>query len=68
MCFPFLCPLVFFLAYRIFNLKAIAQVEKIYEIIGITKRAIEKNISTLKKLDVVEREGSDKTGRWVIKP
>jgi len=40
--------------------------QQISENIGITKRAVEKNISTLKKMGVVEREGSAKGGRWIV--
>lgn len=37
------------------------------EIIGITKRQIEVNISKLKTLGMVERAGARKSGRWVVK-
>jgi ATP-dependent DNA helicase RecG len=35
--------------------------------VGITKRRIEANISQLKKLGLVEREGARKNGRWIVK-
>ena len=35
--------------------------------IGITQRGIEKNISILKKMGLVERVGSAKNGHWVVK-
>lgn len=36
------------------------------ERIGISTTAIDKNISTLKKKDIINRVGSDKSGRWEI--
>jgi len=41
--------------------------EQIAESVGITKRQIEANISKLKALGIVERIGSRKIGRWVIR-
>ena len=40
---------------------------QIAEVIGITQRQIETNISKLKSLEILERAGSRKSGRWVIK-
>ena len=39
---------------------------QISEKIGITVKAIEKQISTLRKLGLVKRVGSDKSGSWQI--
>ncbi len=36
------------------------------ESIGISTTAIDKNISTLRKKNIIERIGGDKTGRWQI--
>ena len=38
--------------------------------IGVTKRAIEKNIKNLRTLGILTHEGSDKTGYWriIMKP
>jgi len=41
--------------------------EQIAETIGISKRQIEANISKLKILGIVERTGSCKKGRWVVR-
>ena len=37
------------------------------EALEMTKRTVENNISSLKKLGLVEREGARKNGRWVVK-
>ena len=36
-------------------------------IINVNKRTITRNISKLKYLNIISREGSDKNGYWVIK-
>jgi len=41
--------------------------EQLAEVIGISKRNIEKNISKLKASGLVERTGSRKSGRWTVK-
>jgi ATP-dependent DNA helicase RecG len=41
--------------------------EQLSAAIGITKRRIEANISHLKKLGLIEREGAKKNGRWSVK-
>ena len=41
--------------------------EKLSEIIGINKRNIEKNLSKLSNLKIIERVGSDKGGYWKIR-
>ena len=41
--------------------------EQISDIIGITKRRVESNISQLKKAELVEREGARRNGRWIVK-
>ena len=41
--------------------------QQLSEKIGITKRRIESNIKTLRDLKLLEREGSDKTGYWIVK-
>ena len=41
--------------------------EQLSVAVGITKRRVEANISQLKKLGLVEREGARKNGRWVVK-
>ncbi len=35
--------------------------------VAITKRRVEANISQLKKIGLVEREGARKNGRWVVR-
>ncbi|MDR1939864.1 MAG: HTH domain-containing protein [Clostridiales bacterium] len=35
--------------------------------IGLTSRAIEKNIRQLKEAGVIDRRGGDRGGYWVIK-
>jgi ATP-dependent DNA helicase RecG len=34
--------------------------------VGISKRAIDKHISKLKQAGIIDREGADKTGNWVV--
>jgi len=46
---------------------ATISIQQISEIVGITKRAIEKNINTLKLIGAIKREGSAKNGRWLVK-
>jgi len=41
--------------------------EQIANEIGISKRNIESNISKMKKVGIVEREGARKAGRWIVK-
>ena len=41
--------------------------EQLAEAVGIKKRNIEKNISKLKASGLVERTGSRKNGRWVVR-
>lgn len=41
--------------------------EQISESVGISKRQVEANISKLKSLEVIERTGARKSGRWVVK-
>jgi predicted HTH transcriptional regulator len=41
---------------------------EIAELIGITKRQIELNISKLKSLGIIERKGARKNGQWIVKP
>jgi ATP-dependent DNA helicase RecG len=45
------------------NIKA----QEIADVIGITKRRVESNVSQLKKSGLVEREGARKNGRWIVK-
>ena len=40
---------------------------RIAEVTGTLKRQIERNISKLKALGVVQRTGARKNGRWVVK-
>jgi DNA-binding MarR family transcriptional regulator len=40
---------------------------RIADAIGITKRRVESNISSMKKAGLIERVGSDKTGQWIVK-
>jgi len=40
--------------------------QEIADIVGITKRRVESNISDLKKLGKIKREGADKNGKWVV--
>ena len=37
------------------------------EALYMTKRTVENNISSLKKLGLIEREGARKNGRWIVK-
>jgi len=39
----------------------------ISKVIGITSRGVEKSISELKKGGIIDRVGSPKSGRWVVK-
>lgn len=41
--------------------------EEIATIWGKTRKTIMRNIQTLKEKGLMEREGSDKTGSWVVK-
>ena len=41
--------------------------QRIADTIGITKRRVESNIRFLKKAELVDRVGSDKTGHWIVK-
>ena len=34
---------------------------------GVTKRTAERNINALKKLNLLEREGTTRVGRWIVK-
>ena len=40
--------------------------EKLSEILGINPSAIQKHIGVLKKLDVIKRSGSAKSGYWKV--
>jgi ATP-dependent DNA helicase RecG len=40
--------------------------EQISDIVGITKRRVESNISQLKKAELIERDGARRNGRWVV--
>jgi predicted HTH transcriptional regulator len=35
--------------------------------LGINERNVKKNIQTLKKAEIIERIGSDKSGQWIVK-
>ncbi len=39
---------------------------QIAERIGITERAIQKQISNLRKNNIIDRVGSNKTGHWIV--
>jgi len=41
--------------------------KSIAENIGITPRGVESNISALKKKGIIERTGTPKNGRWIVK-
>ncbi|MCL2167972.1 MAG: HTH domain-containing protein [Lentimicrobiaceae bacterium] len=41
-------------------------VSEMAEMIGISERAIEKNLAKFRELTVLTRIGSDKTGSWKI--
>jgi ATP-dependent DNA helicase RecG len=43
-----------------------ATAKLISETIGMTKRGVEKNLKNLKKLGVVERVGTTRSGRWLV--
>jgi ATP-dependent DNA helicase RecG len=51
----------------IMRLKPTINAKAIGEEIGITSRGVEKNISTLKKLGLIDRIGSKKSGHWIVK-
>jgi len=40
---------------------------QIAETVGVTKRQVESNISKLKSLGIIERDGARKSGRWIVK-
>ena len=40
--------------------------EQIATVIGVTKRQVESNISKLKELGIVIREGARKNGHWIV--
>ena len=40
--------------------------QKLAESIGITKKGIDWQISKLKKLGIIQREGGRKGGKWVV--
>ncbi len=42
-------------------------IEQLVEKTGLSRRGIEWNIDNLKKLGTIKREGSKKTGKWVVK-
>ena len=44
-----------------------AKTQSIADELGITRRKVEYNITCLKRVGLVEREGSKKNGRWVVK-
>lgn len=50
----------------IFNDKYISASE-MAEKVGISQRAVEKQLAKLKKIGVIERIGADKGGYWEIK-
>jgi predicted HTH transcriptional regulator len=35
--------------------------------LGINERNVKKNVKALKEADIIERVGSDKSGRWLVK-
>ena len=41
--------------------------QQIADVVGLTKRRVESNISQLKNAGLVEREGARKNGSWVVK-
>ena len=42
-------------------------IEELSTYVGLKPRAIERNIKTLKDYGIIGREGSKKTGRWIVK-
>lgn len=36
------------------------------EILSVSQRTIERNLSVLQKLDVLKREGKDNDGVWIV--
>lgn len=36
------------------------------EILSVTSRTIERDISTMKKMGILKREGKDNDGEWII--
>jgi ATP-dependent DNA helicase RecG len=40
--------------------------QEIAEHVGISKRGVEKQLKKLKDFGVISREGSDKSGYWII--
>ncbi|MDR0999823.1 MAG: putative DNA binding domain-containing protein [Clostridiales bacterium] len=42
--------------------------QAVADALTITRRSVEHHITRLKKTGLVEREGSKKTGRWIVKP
>jgi len=43
-----------------------ATIPAVAETLGMTKRTVENNISELKKVGLLEREGARKNGRWIV--
>jgi predicted HTH transcriptional regulator len=41
--------------------------DELARILKISKRNVEKNVSTLKSKGLIQREGSKKSGKWVVK-
>ena len=42
-------------------------IEQLVEKTGLSRRGIEWNIDNLKKQGIIRREGSKKTGKWIVK-
>ena len=40
--------------------------EKMSEILSVSQRTIERDLSVLQKLDVLKREGKDNDGVWIV--
>ncbi len=41
--------------------------EEIANVLGISKRAVEKQVKKLREANIIERIGSDRSGWWKIK-
>lgn len=52
---------------RIMQEEPAVTIEQLVEKTGLSRRGIEWNINKLKKQGVIRREGSKKTGKWIVK-
>lgn len=39
---------------------------KMVELLGLSRATVQRTIKSLKEKEIIQREGSDKTGKWII--